>query len=82
MLERHKEKKAEKEREAAAAEEARQQAQAAQAKQAALDVWSHQMEELQRLLALASGDGPSFAAGFDVQERRGRYCSDHQRESG
>ena len=64
MLERHKEKKAEKERAAAAAEAAHQQAVAEQAKHAALDVWSHQMEELQRLMALASGDGPSSLPGL------------------
>jgi hypothetical protein len=59
MLERHKEKKAEKERLAAEAEEARQVAVAQQQHQAKLDMWSHQMEELQRLLALASGNGPA-----------------------
>lgn len=59
MLEKHKEKKAEKERQAVIAEEAHKAAQAKQAHQGALDVWSHQMEELQRLMALASGNGPS-----------------------
>lgn len=59
MLERHKEKKAEKERQEALAEEARKAAQAKSAHAAAIAVWEHQMEELQGLMALASGNGPT-----------------------
>lgn len=58
MFEKHKEKKVEEAHQAELAEAARQAASAQQAKQAALDVWAHDLEELQRLMAIASGNGP------------------------
>jgi hypothetical protein len=56
MFEKHKEKKAEEARQAELAEKARQVARAKEEQQAALALWAHHVEELQRLLAVASGD--------------------------
>ena len=56
MFEKHKEKQAEGAREAALAEEARKAARAQEERQAALDVWAHHLEEVQDLLAIASGN--------------------------